>query len=163
MEDAKELILYPSKWKNVLLIFVSLAFVAGGVMMVNEGKWYGYIAIVFFGCGVPIFLWQLMPQASFLKLKKDGFEYASLFRKHSVQWKDIEGFGIMKQSQSGITVNKMVGWDYVPEYDEKKKSRAMSKAITGIEAGLPDTYGLKAEELMDIMIVIWAQSFPDDE
>lgn len=58
----------------------------------------------------------------------------------------MQGFG--GQSISG---NKMVMWNYVPEFSKQTGARRLSTALAGCEAGLPDTYGFKAEDLAGVM------------
>jgi hypothetical protein len=46
-----------------------------------------------------------------------------------------------------VMKNKMVAWNYASNDKEQPHSRGMSSYFVGAEAALPDTYGLKAEEL----------------
>ncbi|MDQ8205777.1 STM3941 family protein [Pelagicoccus sp. SDUM812003] len=147
----KETTFYPSKTKHALLLLVSITFVAGGIWLAKNGDWMGHIAYVFFGLGVVVFTIQLLPNSSYLKLKEDGFEFSALFRRHYVKWNDIKHFGIMTQTHRGMTTNKMVGWDYREEFEGSDLGRKISKKIGGIESALPDTYGMKAEELLSLM------------
>ena len=41
----------------------------------------------------------------------------------------------------------MVCWNYVPGYDKQKLGRRLAMGLSGVEAGLPDTYGRPAQEL----------------
>ena len=41
----------------------------------------------------------------------------------------------------------MVLFDYARSYTRSARARAVASALTGAEAGLPDTYGRSAEEL----------------
>jgi hypothetical protein len=45
----------------------------------------------------------------------------------------------------------MVGWNFVPAYAAHKAGRALSSALAGVQAALPDTYRMKAEELSALM------------
>lgn len=136
---------------------ISIVFVAGGVWLGLEGDWIGYLCSAFFGLGVAVFIVQLLPGASFLKISKDGFEFSAIYRRQYVKWDDIEEFGVFTHRHSGVTTNKMVSWNYVSDFDKSKVGRALSKGIAGAEAGLPDTYGLKAEKLLEIMTEYWTQ------
>lgn len=56
------------------------------------------------------------------------------------------GFSVVQ-----ITAHKMVAWDFVPGYDGWFTGRTLSRDLTGVEAALPDTYGMKAEDLARLM------------
>jgi len=152
-KEMKETTLYPNKAKHFLFLLLSMLFVAGGVWMASDGDWMGHFAYLFFSLCSVVFVIQLIPNSSYLKLRDDEFEFSALFRRHHVKWKDIEGFGIMTQTHKGITTNKMVGWDYKEGFDGSNFGRKASKKIAGIESGLPDTYGMKAEDLLSLMSV----------
>lgn len=143
--------LYPKKTQMVLLFLVCLAFVAGGVLMIREGRGMGWLAAGFFGLGLPVFLIQLLPGSAYLTVDKEGFEFCSLFRKHRLKWSDIAEFGTYTLRQQGLAVSTMVGFNFAPEYARASKARAFSRALAGFEGGLPDTYGLPAGELAEIL------------
>jgi len=46
---------------------------------------------------------------------------------------------------------KMVFFDYLPGVQSHQRLRSLNRTLTGHEAGLADTYGLKAEELAKLM------------
>jgi hypothetical protein len=142
---------YPKKIKLVLLFLVCLAFVAGGILMIREGEKMGWLCTVFFGLGVPIFLLNLHPRSSYLTVDEEGIEFCSLFRTSRIRWSDVSEFGTFTIRHHGLPVNKMVGLNYSTEFSRSAKARALSKAMTGFEGGLPDTYGFRAEELAQIL------------
>lgn len=125
---------------------------AGGIWLSQTGDWIGHIVYGIFGLIAIVFLIQLLPNSSYLKLRKDGFEFSSLFRRHHIYWSDIKDFGIMTQAHRGIATNKIVGWDYRDGFEGSAMGRKISKKMGGIESALPDTYGMKAEELLLLMI-----------
>ena len=114
--------------------------------MVHDGKKMGYFCGGFFALGLPVFALQFHPKAAYLKLAADGFTFCSLFRAHTVQWKHVREFAVIQ-----ISLNKMVAWNFTPEYSQSERGRALSKSLSGYEAALPDTYGMKAEELVSLM------------
>lgn len=150
--------LRPSKLKTSLLLLVSTSFVAAGIWMVfyngMEGYtidgipvyWVGWAGIVFFGVAMVVFLLQFVPGAAYLRLTPEGFTYCTAFRAHTTRWEDVEEFGVMQ-----LHHNRMVGWNYVPGYQVKARMRGFSKAVSGYEAGLPDTYGLTVEQLVEAL------------
>lgn len=158
MGETKELIFYSSKLKFLGLLLLVIVFVVVGIWIGRTGEWFGYVVAAFFGLGIPIFILAMFPNASYLKIQEDGFEFASLYRRSFVKWADIAEFGLLTQSKGFLTVNKMVGWDYVEHFEESINGRALSKSMSGLEAGLPDTYGMTAEELMALMVEFWEKS-----
>jgi hypothetical protein len=54
-----------------------------------------------------------------------------------------------------ISLNKMVVFNYSASYTKSKKGRSLSKGIAGWEGGLHDTFGMKAEKLMNLMNAYW--------
>jgi hypothetical protein len=145
------LTLKPSRTKSVMLLIVCIVFVAIGVWMIRDGESMGYLCAIFFGLGVPVFVINLHPRASYLKLDETGFIFCSLFRAHAVRWADVEEFGIVS-----IRMNRMVAWNFFPGR-ASGGLRAMSKAISGFDAALPDTYGMGAPALADLMSTVHAQ------
>ena len=157
MRNDRELPLHPSRSMHLLLLLVSIGLTLVGVWLGLEGRWPGYLCAALFGLGIPIVTLQLVPGSSFLRIGEYGFEYAAMCRRHFVRGKDIKEFGILTQRYLGLPVGKMVGWNYVPDSGESSTGRPISKGIAGMEAGLADTYGLKADELMAIMVEYWTR------
>ena len=114
--------------------------------MLGDRPFLGSVVILFFGAAFLVFVLSLHPRASALTLRDDGFEYTSLFRKHFVKWSDVSEFGIVN-----IATNRMVCWNYAPAFAGSPKSRKTSRSLAGYEAGLPDSYGMPATELLDIL------------
>ena len=127
----------------IWLLLLCSAFTAGGIWMVRDGQTMGWFCGGFFALGIPIFLLQLHPRASYLTVSPDGFEFSSLFRKTRYRWSDLAAFGTYTLRPGGT----FVGFDYSPSWPISPKLRAAAKAMAGFEGGLPDTYGMKAEEL----------------
>jgi hypothetical protein len=44
-----------------------------------------------------------------------------------------------------------VGWTYSPGSEKSKRLRRVNTAIAGVEAALPDTYGMSVEQLAGLM------------
>lgn len=61
-----------SRWKYVLLLIGSLGFVVVGIQMVIKGEWFGWFAILFFGSGIPIFIWQIANSRPQLTIGEHG-------------------------------------------------------------------------------------------
>jgi len=124
----------------------SAAFVAGGIWMWPREPLVGASSVVFFGLGMFVFALALHPKSSFLTLASDGFTFASLFRKKFVAWSSVQSFSTVR-----IGPTTLVAWNYTPEFREQVALRKANIAVSGIEAALPDTYGMKADKLCQLM------------
>jgi hypothetical protein len=132
--------------KMATLLAGSLLFVAGGIWLMPQEPLIGWLCVVFFGLGVIVFAVNLHPKSSFLTLAHDGFTVASLFRKHFVPWSHVQEF-----VPARVGLNKMVGWNYTPEFQAQANLRRINVATSGVEGGLPDTYGMSAEALCALL------------
>lgn len=115
------------------------------------------------GLGLPIFGLQLPPKAAYLRLEAEGFTHCVLFRARTVRWENIQEIAVIGFGPLGAT--QRVVLTFTPEYLATRRPTAMSKALlvaarakTGYEGALPDTYGMKAQELADIMNGLLRQS-----
>jgi hypothetical protein len=140
-----------SRTKHVLLLMVSIVFFTIGVWMIRSGESMGYLCAFFFGFGIPVFSINMHPCASYLRLDESGFIFCSLFRAHAVRWADIEHFGIVN-----IRMHRMVAWNFRPGR-ASGSLRAMSQALSGFDAALPDTYGMTAPALVELLESVHAQ------
>ena len=141
--------LHPSRLKMLGLLAVCLVFVALGLLMSREQPAMGYFCAAFFGLGIPVFSLQMLPGKSYLELAHDRFTTTSLFKRATVQWSDIAELRVIR-----IHGNKMVGWNYTAAYAGRGTGHAVSSALAGVHGALPDTYGMKAEALAELMDAI---------
>ena len=138
--------LFPSKWKTILYIAISIAFVVIGLMMSRDEPAMGYSCAIFFGLGALILLTKLIPGAFYLEVRKNDFVIVSIFRKSTVAWNDVAGFRVASPNR-----RKTVGWAYASGYTGQQAGRKIAAVLAGIEGALPDTYGMKAETLARLM------------
>ena len=141
--------LHPKRSKMLLLFLLCSAFTAGGILMIRDGAKAGWFVAGFFSLGILVPLLQLFPKSSFLTVDEDGIEFAGLFRKCRLKWRDISEFGVYSRKSIGIGMT--VGINYSGSYERYPKLRAANKALVGFEAALPDTYGLPAAELASLL------------
>ena len=136
------MVLSPSRLRYVLLLAGALVFVALGVWLLDDHPVIGYVNIAFFGLCAVVFLVQLHPKSSFLQVTAKGFRFSALFRQHFVSWGDVTSFKTCR-----IGLNTMVGWNYTHTFSLHQRMRAANMALSGVEAALPNTYGMKPELL----------------
>lgn len=128
------------------VILGSAAFVAIAMFIYDKHPLVAWLCGGFFGLCSLVGIVNLHPRAGYLTLRRDGFEFASLFRKTFVRWGEVETFVPIRMSG-----NKFVAWDYVPGYEAHAKIRRVNLSVSGVEAMLPDTYGFKHDELAAMM------------
>jgi hypothetical protein len=106
------------------------------------------------GLALPHFLWHWSigfncfgaANASYLKLDSEGFTMCSMFRAQTFRWVDVTGFGVGR-----VLTNKMVMFNFEPTYTRTPGLRSFNVDLVGFEAGLPDSYGLKHDELAELL------------
>jgi hypothetical protein len=136
--------LSPSRRKWALILLISAGFTAIGVWMVASGNTTGWFPLAFFGlCAVAAVI-AMLPGAGGLKLDRDGFAITNLFRSHSYRWQETSGFAVAR-----VSGNKMVVFDDVNAAGHAIAS--MNVGLVGRNAALPDTYGLGADTLAELL------------
>ena len=141
--------LRPSRIKILGGFLGCMLFAIGGVLMGLFGAAQGYAGAAFFGLGLPIFGFQLLPRATYLQLTGEGFTCCVLFRAHSYRWADVQEFGTF---QTGPL--HAVGWNFTPEYlatSPKRELSLASKCLCGYEAHLQNDYGMKPAALAELL------------
>ena len=136
----------PKKSKTVLLALVSLVFLLIGLYMIKEEPLKGGMITAFFGICFLVFVVQLIPGSTELKLTEEGFEMTNLFRKNTTKWTDVESFQI-----GYLGRNKTIMFDFVEQYKKQATGKIIAKQISGNHGALPSTYGLRAAELLQIL------------
>jgi hypothetical protein len=147
MTNDSEILLRPSRGKLIGFLFLCLGFVGCGDWLLTQGSVaFGWLCIGVFAIAAIIFALQLRPGASYLRLNHDGFEFSYAFRKSGlIRWRDVSEFraGLVPPCHSMVV------------YDSTQKSKPLLKDINrglvGASDALPDTYGMKAEDLAKLM------------
>jgi len=167
-----KLVLRSSKRKAVFLLAASLVFIGLGFLMVTGAiafpgllniavKVVGWFAMVFFGLGVPVALFQLLTGKSYLLLTREGFEMRGIRKSRRIPWSEVSAFAawtlvnpvlaLLPRGIRDLGQPKMVMFDYGPGVESHRRLRSVNQMLAGHDAGLADTYGLTAEELAALM------------
>jgi hypothetical protein len=139
--------LRPSKARAWLLFAGSAAFTAAGLLMISSAKGFAaWMVTMFFGACLLIAVVQLLPNASWLELQPEGFIVRSLYRQGLLtRWTQVSEFGTARFSWG----NTLVVFD-----DSQPATQRLAKAnraLFGFTSALPDTYGMKADALADLL------------
>ncbi|PNS09747.1 hypothetical protein [Solilutibacter silvestris] len=138
--------LKPRTWTNQLRLLGLAIIVAAGLTLQKHSiaGWVcvALLAILF----IAVVLNAVLPGSSYLRLEPSGMTIRSAYRDHRYSWTDISEFFVVP-----IGGRQMVCWHYSPSYKGQKALRALSKNVTGVDAGLPDTYGYSATDLAQLL------------
>lgn len=146
MYSQNTLILRPSKIRMGLFLALCLAFTVVGGLMIYGNQRAGWYVVIVFGLGSLVFAVQLLPGSSYLLLEPDGFTVRALYRSQKYGWAEVERFGV-----THIGGNKTVAFDFSSEYGKGRVARRVAAGISGYEGALPDTYGMKPEQLAELL------------
>jgi hypothetical protein len=146
------------KWARMLLI--GMGFVVLSVLLVQSDaapsyldKLVGWTGIVVFGAGTVLSAANIFSGAGKLMLHDAGFEVTSFFRSRGALWRDAAGFQVF----SPWYMAKRSACVVYDDANEKRNSlwqmtlAQWYASLVGRNAGLPDTYGLSADELANLM------------
>lgn len=133
------LILRPGKIKNIILILISIGFISLGISLLEKNMLIAVLNIFFFGICLIIFIINMIPNSSYLKIDEKGIEMKNLFRTTFIPWQAVSGF-----KTKFIFVNKLVTFTI----DEKLLENSKMKGKTG---AFPDTYGMSAQKLAALL------------
>jgi hypothetical protein len=142
MQHMMEVTLRPNRLKYLVILIVCAGFAVSGALNVAKNSLIGWIEILAFGSNAIVFGVLLLPGSSYLKLDPTGFTICSLFQARTIGWHEVDAFRV--GTDRG---RKLVVFDFSNLHHGQEFARKFASTISGYEAGLPDTYGLSAEEL----------------
>ena len=142
--------LYPSTMKWVRLATGSALLTAVGGFLDKSHSTWAWFAFSFFALCTVLFTVQLLPGAGSFKLNVDGFESRALFlRRNRSLWRNVTNIKAVSALSPAPARTKIV-WYNDTQWNGWWLARRET-AMLGYNTGLADTYGLSAEELVDLM------------
>ena len=132
--------------KKVLLALGSGIFVAIGRLAYPLTPFAALVTIIIFSLIALVGIVGSLPGSSYLTLTEQGFLVVSLFRKRFVAWSNVQSFVPVKIQRKGI-----VGWNHSPGFSQPQRRPGIRTTFAGLEAVLPDTYGMSSEQLASLM------------
>lgn len=165
------LTLRPSKKKWLLIVIGSLVFIFGGFLLILQGGFVhqliGCLGIVFFGLCALGSLCMLVPGVLTLELTRDGFSikrFGAADSKWPIKWQDISDFSVMELCSSRLpqiplfyhSQIEFAGIRFTPSarstFPPPRLTRMdLNRKKYGCDGGLPDTFGLSARDLVDLL------------
>lgn len=141
------LALKPARLKWLVIFVIAMGFVAIAVFLGDEmepfARWGsgGFFAL----CAL-IALPLSIGVGSKLELNLEGFACTSLFKTFRRRWADCSEFTPVR-----IGPNMMIGFSSRQDEENHPRGAALARGLTGTSGALPDTYGVSADELADVM------------
>ncbi len=125
-------------------------FVAAAIWIAQVQGVIVYLAAGFFALCILLNVVQLLTGSTYLRLAEDGLSLTSLFGVYKIPWNVIDRFLVVELKLIGMTVRKVVGFNFV-QSDRAHRGRRISLAIAQCEGTLPETYSQTPEELAEIL------------
>ena len=160
----KEVKIYHSLWRMLLLFLGSILFVLAGIFILHMHKnvyhlVVGWVTIVFFGCGGIVLLWSFLKERLFdqphLTINDEGISYRGMKTWH-VRFADVASFEVRKLGD-----NNFVAINYKPVVELQKMEnasilgrlfRSMNICLINAQESISVVdIGMKADELCDIL------------
>lgn len=143
--DGSPKTLYASRRKWLRLLAIGMVFSVIGVLMVRDGNALGWLPLAFFGLGSVVSVWQVASPAK-LVVGSATLESLGFGRRRLYELRDCGEFAVWRNPFGG---NQMVVFDYPGEV-QSRLARANRK-LAGASSSLPETYGLEASDLADLL------------
>jgi hypothetical protein len=145
IEPQATIVLRPSRARWLAAFAACLVFAAIGVMMIRDGAVSGWLVAGGFGVAALACAVVLLPGSAYLKVRRDGFVFGTLFRRWYLPWTAVGPFSVAIVGRDEIVVFDIIDAARMP------RMPGLPGMPAGANAGLPDTYGLTAGELAAVL------------
>ena len=139
--------LRPTRLKWLIIFLIASGFVAIAVFIGSSDQALARWGVGgFFALCAMIALPQFIGVGSQLSLDRQGFTCRTLFRSFRREWADCSEF-----APAQIGPNLMVSFSTRQDETLHPRLVAVARGLTGTAGALPDTYGVSAPQLADLM------------
>jgi hypothetical protein len=138
-------VLRPSRARWLAAFAGCVVFTAIGVMLIRDGAAVGWPVAGVCGLGALGCAIVLLPGSAYLKVRRDGFVFGTLFRRWDLPWTAVGPFSVARVGRDEIVVFDIIDPAQMP------RMAGLPALPAGANAGLPDTYGLSAGELASVL------------
>jgi hypothetical protein len=132
--------------RNLLGLIGSIGIVMAGLSASNEDPFFRYVMPTLLAYPAIVCAINLLPLSSYLRLTKEGFIFCKLYQRTFVPWAQVDEFFVIE-----IGDQPMVVWKYAAGFEGSSMSRKISNLFAVVDAALPDTYRMKADELATLL------------
>ncbi|MBC8451792.1 MAG: hypothetical protein H8D70_01050 [Rhodospirillaceae bacterium] len=98
--QSQEFIVRPSLPRNILFSVTCIGFGVLLILMAHEGRteiFPAYLVALLMTAGSAVLLGSHLPNASFLRLTREGFEIRELFKSRHYNWNDVGQFATRRK------------------------------------------------------------------
>lgn len=142
-------VLRSSPVRTVVLLAVSILVLVIGVAVVATGEQGGWLAVIG-GTVLTGFLVLLLVRPNRLELDQGFSTVSSLGRAKRVEWRECGAFRVQRPDIDG-SFRAPLQVVYDTEESNRHNLAVVSQFVAGGSAALPDTYGMSAEDLADLL------------
>jgi hypothetical protein len=146
--DSLPMTLHPSRLRAILYLLFAMLLAALGLWI--EHPVGAAFFLTFSAVGLLVSGMQLVPSLAYLQLTQEGFSYRWGWNHGSVGWSEVDRFDV-REAPGWYSRSKFVEWIYVRRYEKLPSTTGRRYSFGGGSGVLPDAYGMKAEELSDLM------------
>jgi hypothetical protein len=138
----KPLVFQAGRKKAARILFISIAFVAIGVWLIQDSPILGWLCIGFFGLGIPASIFMMRPNSTYLRLDSEGLAIVSMSRSSKIKWSEVQSFRL-----GTLHGTKMIAIEFSPQYTKHAAGRAFASALSGVEGAIADHYDTPIETI----------------
>lgn len=142
-------VLHSSRRRTLGLLALSGGFAFAGVLMVGADADFGWLVAAFGLVGTLVFAIMLV-RPNRLELSQQGLTTVTLGRRWSVKWSECGEFRASKIDYN-VAAPSMVVFDCSAPGVRSHVLEAAAEALSGANAALPETYGMSADELAELL------------
>lgn len=142
-----EVTLRPSNSKAFVQLFVWVAFLFGGIWLVNRGMGVGWLVISIASGGILTCLVSLAPGGAALRLAQEGFTVSGRLKSVCVSWDRVQAFRVHGSGSQAV-----VGFDYLDAEPVSPGTPAEFDPLREGAGRLESNYGLEAEQLCELLV-----------
>ena len=148
------IVLRPRRWLwAVLLAFVAAFTVAFVLWFIDTPHVVPAALALFFGAIAVLCVLQFFPRWAHLRIAPDGLVLRHTMRTTRWEWNDIEHF-VPYEIHHQYSSTKLVGFDRRDLTPARQSFfQTLARGMTGVDGSLPDTYGMRHEELAELLNV----------
>ena len=134
----------------LMLAAAATLLTAISVWVVARDQPAGWFGALFFGLGLAVFLLQMVPGVSGLRLDAEGFHTRSLFSEWTIRWSDVREF---RANERWRRLLAFPASGYLLRDESPLSSRVFSvlRFVTGVDGGLYDDYGFRRDDLVRLL------------
>lgn len=145
-----------SPLKYIVSLIAAIGFVVAGViiLLIDGPKWIGWSNIIFFGAGIPLFIWQILDKRPRLKIDDSGIIDRTI-GVGKIAWEDIEGAFIKSVgSNDFICLNLKDNEKYINRLTAVRKAMTKANEKLGFTPVLLNLSGagVNSHELLELII-----------